>query len=215
MSISSRESGLRFHSARVSSGLAMGLGMQVITGLLYRGPALVPRAQVRNLEGSTMLIALARGCCVGCKSGSYLWGSQAGLVRSLGSLYSLSLLKPGDSISSLEQGGAYSFWSRAPGTCSKVLYLSHCKLFAMISIPSGLAKRVRASSTARLGSLSMAGHRAEVVGSAGRARRRGSHPTVRGIAKNPVDHPNGGRSNTPVPYRSAWGWVAKRARLCL
>ena len=32
---------------------------------------------------------------------------------------------------------------------------------------------------------------------------------VRGVAKNPVDHPNGGRTKTKQPERSPWGWVAK------
>ena len=33
--------------------------------------------------------------------------------------------------------------------------------------------------------------------------------TVRGIAKNPVDHPNGGRSNTKQPFKTPWGTIAK------
>ena len=32
---------------------------------------------------------------------------------------------------------------------------------------------------------------------------------VRGIAKNPVDHPNGGRSNTKGSFKTPWGKVAK------
>lgn len=32
---------------------------------------------------------------------------------------------------------------------------------------------------------------------------------VRGVAKNPVDHPNGGRTKTNKPEKSPWGWVAK------
>jgi large subunit ribosomal protein L2 len=33
--------------------------------------------------------------------------------------------------------------------------------------------------------------------------------SVRGIAMNPVDHPNGGRANTKRPLRNPWGKVAK------
>lgn len=33
--------------------------------------------------------------------------------------------------------------------------------------------------------------------------------TVRGVAKNPVDHPNGGRTKAKQPEKSPWGWVAK------
>lgn len=35
---------------------------------------------------------------------------------------------------------------------------------------------------------------------------------VRGIAKNPVDHPNGGRSNTKGSFKTPWGKVAKASK---
>jgi large subunit ribosomal protein L2 len=37
-------------------------------------------------------------------------------------------------------------------------------------------------------------------------------PSVRGVAQNPVDHPNGGRTKTNKPERSPWGWVAKKGK---
>ena len=33
--------------------------------------------------------------------------------------------------------------------------------------------------------------------------------SVRGVAMNPVDHPNGGRTKAKQPELSPWGWVAK------
>lgn len=33
--------------------------------------------------------------------------------------------------------------------------------------------------------------------------------TVRGVAMNPVDHPNGGRTKAKQPEKSPWGWIAK------
>ncbi len=33
---------------------------------------------------------------------------------------------------------------------------------------------------------------------------------VRGVAMNPVDHPNGGRTKAKQPEKSPWGWIAKR-----
>lgn len=42
------------------------------------------------------------------------------------------------------------------------------------------------------------------------------HPTkqlvVRGVAKNPVDHPNGGRTKAKQPEKSPWGWIAKHSK---
>lgn len=35
---------------------------------------------------------------------------------------------------------------------------------------------------------------------------------VRGVAKNPVDHPNGGRSKVKQPFLTPWGKIAKRGK---
>lgn len=35
---------------------------------------------------------------------------------------------------------------------------------------------------------------------------------VRGVAKNPVDHPNGGRTKAKQPEKSPWGWIAKQSK---
>ena len=34
---------------------------------------------------------------------------------------------------------------------------------------------------------------------------------VRGVAKNPVDHPHGGRTKTNKPEVSPWGWITKHS----
>lgn len=33
--------------------------------------------------------------------------------------------------------------------------------------------------------------------------------SVRGVAMNPVDHPNGGRTKSNQPEKTPWGWIAK------
>lgn len=40
----------------------------------------------------------------------------------------------------------------------------------------------------------------------------GKKSRVRGIAKNPNDHPNGGRSNTHNPYHTPWGLVVRKKK---
>jgi len=47
------------------------------------------------------------------------------------------------------------------------------------------------------------------IGKAGINMNRGYRPTVRGVAKNPVDHPHGGRTKTNSPERTPWGKTAK------
>lgn len=36
--------------------------------------------------------------------------------------------------------------------------------------------------------------------------------SVRGVAMNPIDHPNGGRTKAKQPEKSPWGWIAKNNR---
>ena len=44
-----------------------------------------------------------------------------------------------------------------------------------------------------------------IKGKAGIPINKGSKPIVRGVAMNPVDHPNGGRTKTNKPEKSIWG----------
>ena len=37
-------------------------------------------------------------------------------------------------------------------------------------------------------------------------------PKVRGVAKNPIDHPNGGRSKVKKPFLTPWGKIAKKGK---
>lgn len=51
-------------------------------------------------------------------------------------------------------------------------------------------------------------HKFEILGSAGQRRSIGFRPTVRGVAKNPCDHPHGGgngKKSKPVAPVTAWG----------
>ena len=48
---------------------------------------------------------------------------------------------------------------------------------------------------ASVGAVSNPDHANTVIGKAGRARWQGKRPQTRGIEMNPIDHPNGGRTN--------------------
>lgn len=54
------------------------------------------------------------------------------------------------------------------------------------------------------------GNRFLIPGKAGFLKIVGKKSKVRGVARNPVDHPHGGRTKTNQPEVSIWGWVAKR-----
>lgn len=53
-------------------------------------------------------------------------------------------------------------------------------------------------------------HKHRTRQNAGYSRRQGWRPTVRGIAKNPVDHPHGGRAKSIRLPLTPWGLVAKK-----
>ena len=52
-------------------------------------------------------------------------------------------------------------------------------------------------------------HNKQYLGGYGLSYKLGQKPTVRGVAMNPIDHPNGGRTKAKSPELSLWGWVAK------
>lgn len=90
--------------------------------------------------------------------------------------------------------------------------------YAQIQLPSKEIRRIHVSCYATIGQVSNSSHENVVLGKAGRSRWKGRRPHVRGMAMNPVDHPNGGGEGRskggggrqhPV---SPWGQVAKGLR---
>jgi|SRR5688572_17152663 large subunit ribosomal protein L2 len=84
--------------------------------------------------------------------------------------------------------------------------------WAILKLSSGETRRVRAECMATVGAVSNPDHSNEVIGKAGRNRWRGVRPTVRSIAMNPVDHPNGGRTNGGKHWSTPWGKPTKGFR---
>lgn len=64
--------------------------------------------------------------------------------------------------------------------------------YAMLRMPSGEVRRVRLECQATIGVVGNVQHQNITIGSAGRRRRKGIRPSVRGIAMNAADHPHGG-----------------------
>lgn len=81
--------------------------------------------------------------------------------------------------------------------------------YAQIKLSSGELRMVRGECMASVGAVSNPDHLNENYGKAGRNRWKGKRPHVRGIAMNPVDHPNGGRTNGGTHWSSPWGQSAK------
>ena len=64
--------------------------------------------------------------------------------------------------------------------------------YAHLRLPSGEARMVLLECRATLGQVGNADHANITIGKAGRSRWMGRLPHVRGVVKNPVDHPMGG-----------------------
>lgn len=78
-----------------------------------------------------------------------------------------------------------------------------------LQMPSSEIRQVLDSCMASIGQLSNAEHNTITIGKAGRSRKMGIRPTVRGSVMNPVDHPHGGgegRSPIGLKYpKTPWG----------
>jgi large subunit ribosomal protein L2 len=72
------------------------------------------------------------------------------------------------------------------------LYRAEKEGYVRIDLPSGESRFVPEECIATLGSSSASEQKHTVIGMAGRKRRKGFKPRVRGVAMNPIDHPHGG-----------------------
>jgi large subunit ribosomal protein L2 len=102
-------------------------------------------------------------------------------------------------------GGAATLMSRDGG-------------YAQIRLPSGEIRRIHEECYATIGQVGNPDHENVVIGKAGRARHLGMRPLGRGMARNPVDHPNGGGQGKSKGgggrqhLTSPWGVLAKGYR---
>jgi large subunit ribosomal protein L2 len=87
--------------------------------------------------------------------------------------------------------------------------------YATIKLPSGEMRMVLQTCKASIGQVGNVEHENIALGKAGRKRMLGKRPHVRGVAKNPVDHPMGGgegRSSGGRHPCTPWGKPTKGYR---
>ena len=84
-----------------------------------------------------------------------------------------------------------------------------------LKMPSGELRTLHPNCRATIGEVGNGDHNQQSLGKAGRARWLGKRPHVRGVAMNPVDHPNGGGQGKSKGgggrqhLTSPWGQLAK------
>ena len=75
--------------------------------------------------------------------------------------------------------------------------------YAVIRLPSGEIRKINEVCYATIGQVGNLDWENVVLGKAGRSRHRGKRPISRGVARNPIDHPNGGGAGKS---KSGGGW---------
>jgi len=83
------------------------------------------------------------------------------------------------------------------------------EVYILVKLPSAEIRRFLPDCLATIGQLGRVDAKAEILGKAGRKRRMGIRPTVRGVAMHPNAHPHGGgegRSSVGLKYpKTPWG----------
>ena len=131
-----------------------------------------------------------------------------------GNSFPLSVIPPATLIHAVELvPGRGAQMARSAGTSVELVAVEHG--LAQLKMGSGEIRLVNAKCRATIGEVSNADHSKRKLGKAGRNRWLGKRPRVRGVAMNPVDHPNGGGQGKSKGgggrqhLVSPWGQLAK------
>ena len=149
---------------------------------------------------------------VGLKAGQEVLSSDSADIKPGNSL-PLTKIPAGTEIHNIElRPGKGGQLARSAGTGA--VLAGKDKKYCQVKMPSGELRRVLSVCRASVGKLGNADHENIRWGKAGRVRKRGWRPKVRGMAMNPIDHPMGGgegvgKGNHPM---TPWGKSCKGYR---
>lgn len=143
----------------------------------------------------------------GIKIGSRVIASEAASIE-IGNSLSLGKIPVGTPIHNIEivhgKGG-----QMVKSAGSVATLQGKEEIYVLVKLPSGEIRRFLPDCTASIGQLGRVDAKAERLGKAGRKRRMGIRPTVRGVAMHPNAHPHGGgegRSSVGMKYpKTPWG----------
>jgi len=177
----------------------------VVTGIEYDPNRSARIALLQYADGERRYILAPVGLDVGARVET---GPQADIKP--GNSLPLANIPLGTIVHGVElRAGRGAQLGRAAG--SAIQLMAKEGDYALLKMPSGELRKVRAACRAAIGQVGNLDHENIAFGKAGRVRWRGRRPTVRGIAMNPVDHPHGGgegRSKGNHP-QTPWGKPTK------
>lgn len=169
-------------------------------------------ALVQYADGERRYIWAPNGLQVGAK---ILSGPQA--PAEVGNCLPLSAIPAGMQVHNIEMiPGRGGQMVRSAGSAATLM--SRDEGYALLRLPSGEIRRVNEHCYATIGQVGNLEWENVVLGKAGRSRHRGIRPVNRGVARNPIDHPNGGgagKSKSGGGWQqptSPWGLLAKGYR---
>lgn len=144
------------------------------------------------------------------KAGDVLIASEKISIKS-GNRAALKNIPVGSQVCDIElYPDSKSHMARSAGASATLMALESG--YALLKLPSGELRKVHENCFATLGQISNSEHSNIKIGKAGRKRKMGIRPHVRGKAMNPDDHPHGGGEGVnPIGLKypkTPWGKVA-------
>lgn len=152
----------------------------------------------------------------GLKAGDTIIASDKATTNdfNVGNNFPLSIIPPSTLVHCVELvPGRGAKIARGAGTSLELVAIEGDS--ATLKMPSGELRRVHARCRATIGVVGNGDHNQQSLGKAGRNRWLGVRPQSRGMARNPVDHPNGGGQGKSKGgggrqhLVSPWGQLAK------
>ncbi len=174
----------RFHR-NVNFGLAKGTETTV-EHIEYDPGRSARLARLVEKDGTYHYNLAAAGMTIGTK---VISGDEAPVE--VGNRLSLKNIPTGASIYAIElEPGKGAKLVRSAGTSAQLV--AKDGKYAQVRLPSGEIRMIHIECMAHIGVLGNDQHQNIKYGKAGRMRKRGIRPTVRGVVMNAVDHPHGG-----------------------
>lgn len=141
--------------------------------------------------------------------GSMFHISPRSLFPIIGNRYPIEYMPLGSAISNILIKDKIKF-VRAAGTSAIILYRK--KVFTKILLNSGKTYWIKNDALVTLGPNANSEYHLQCLGKASRNILKGIKPHVRGVAKNPIDHPHGGgqgKTKGGRPSVTPWGVFTK------
>lgn len=160
-------------------------------------------ARIKDNAGAYHYILAAKDMKIGSKVAA---GEEASIES--GNRLALKNIPVGSVIHALElQPGRGAQLVRSAGNSAQLMAKEG--EYAQVKLPSGEVRLIHVECTASLGVIGNEQHQNIKVGKAGRSRRKGIRPSVRGVVMNAADHPHGGgdggRHGIGKDPRTPWG----------